>query len=283
MHPVQAAPRQRTRLPKITGGQHDAPRAGSAEAKAPVNMLTARDLAGCTPCRQRRGKALCGCLIRIREADAPRAGSAEAKVFDLDMPEIKPGCTPCRQRRGKVAVMQHAPHGQRMHPVQAAPRQRHEHSPRYHQRPGCTPCRQRRGKVVQVVAQHGLVPMHPVQAAPRQRMKALFCSMPCLAMHPVQAAPRQSPYVPDLRYDGDGCTPCRQRRGKERCLEHVISISNDAPRAGSAEAKVHSVNCSSSVSDAPRAGSAEAKLLISVIPSSPLPMHPVQAAPRQSR
>ena len=78
----------------------DAPRAGSAEAKNSA-MATEEDAYRCTPCRQRRGKALRQRDGRQRQ-DAPRAGSAEAKVHlpgDDPQPE---GCTPCRQRRGKA-------------------------------------------------------------------------------------------------------------------------------------------------------------------------------------
>ena len=102
-------------------------------------------------------------------------------------------------------------------------------------------------------------------------------------MHPVQAAPRQR-----CRADGNQarckrCTPCRQRRGKVFCSRHFSRICADAPRAGSAEAKVLSLGmeaqqrgctpcrqrrgkvlarprCHLSKKDAPRAGSAEAKL-----------------------
>ena len=59
MHSVQAAPRQRTR-------------------KREPNRLYQR----CTPCRQRRGKAMRQC----------------------DPPAPAPRCTPCRQRRGKDSV-----------------------------------------------------------------------------------------------------------------------------------------------------------------------------------
>ena len=101
----------------------------------------------CTPCRQRRGKALSAVRRGDRLYDAPRAGSAEAKAV----------------------CMAHLAKMRRMHPVQAAPRQRvtaqsrctmQADAPRAGsaeaklRRPGaarggghrCTPCRQRRGK-----------------------------------------------------------------------------------------------------------------------------------------
>ena len=78
----------------------------------------------------------------------------------------------------------------------------------------------------------------------------------------------------------NGCTPCRQRRGKERCSRQPLAAQPDAPRAGSAEAKlsVQSRICKrpsmhpvqavlrqraivsppfAPVTDAPRAGSAK--------------------------
>ena len=78
MHPVQAAPRQRlgnevqrvkardapragsaeakTELFEKALPYYDAPRAGSAEAKASQRQDGSVPWAGCTPCRQRRGK-----------------------------------------------------------------------------------------------------------------------------------------------------------------------------------------------------------------------------------
>ena len=55
MHPVQAAPRQRSACRRSDRRAGDAPRAGSAEAKfpsLPPKLCASR----CTPCRQRRGK-----------------------------------------------------------------------------------------------------------------------------------------------------------------------------------------------------------------------------------
>ena len=79
-----------------------------------------------------------------------------------------------------------------------------------------------------------------------------------------------------------GCTPCRQRRGKENFIDKRSNYTEDAPRAGSAEAKLFVANCPPDyerctpcrqrrgkvvqwqlylalLTDAPRAGSAEAK------------------------
>ena len=78
MHPVQAAPRQSNLIWIGDTSEGDAPRAGSAEAKR-LQSRHCPAWPGCTPCRQRRGKAWAG-----RENWSP------------------PGCTPCRQRRGKV-------------------------------------------------------------------------------------------------------------------------------------------------------------------------------------
>ena len=74
-------------------------------------------------------------------------------------------------------------------------------------------------------------------------------------MHPVQAAPRQRAQPFSTR------APPR-----------------DAPRAGSAEAKVIIYLCKLRVSDAPRAGSAEAKEQIMREYGYSSRMHPVQAA-----
>ena len=77
-------------------------------------------------------------------------------------------------------------------------------------------------------------------------------------MHPVQAAPRQS-----------------------LTMQAVTDEDADAPRAGSAEAKIALMACSGAIRDAPRAGSAEAKHLFAHCFRWGIVMHPVQAAPRQ--
>ena len=122
MHPVQAAPRQSIGYHRGVAVGEDAPRAGSAEAKIAPWRICARNGAmhpvqaaprqssflpaycragaGCTPCRQRRGKG----------------PSCQAETGSL-------GCTPCRQRRGKVRSNQDYTGNEGMHPVQAAPRQ----------------------------------------------------------------------------------------------------------------------------------------------------------------
>ena len=61
---------------KIANLQADAPRAGSAEAKGNEG-LWAVIILGCTPCRQRRGKATPRRSCCPTPRDAPRAGSAE--------------------------------------------------------------------------------------------------------------------------------------------------------------------------------------------------------------
>ena len=101
----------------------------------------------CTPCRQRRGKDFINAPFKKCGEDAPRAGSAEAKLRGLpsdavhgqDAPRAGSAeakycfgchqggdvrCTPCRQRRGKAGADHQAKPAGRMHPVQAAPRQR---------------------------------------------------------------------------------------------------------------------------------------------------------------
>ena len=188
MHPVQAAPRQSPPFCPPIAGRADAPRAGSAEAKFRVPSVI-RPHTGCTPCRQRRGKELC------RQLDVGVGG-----------------CTPCRQRRGKAGLKSRSKQSRKMHPVQAAPRQRRRADGNQARCKRCTPCRQRRGKELlqrQLVNVHAMHPvqaaprqsvtrpivaimprMHPVQAAPRQR-RLLHIWLPPVRMHPVQAAPRQ--------------------------------------------------------------------------------------------
>ena len=168
-------------------------------------------------------------------------------------------CTPCRQRRGKAdrprVILPFHP----MHPVQAAPRQSRPLIMAIALGYRCTPCRQRRGKAIGVDLNIVACKMHPVQAAPRQRLQKNPLISPTQSMHPVQAAPRQRLFC---------------------CL--VVYANHDAPRAGSAEAKV--VHALTSIialrctpcrqrrgkgvrgapvakidKDAPRAGSAEAK------------------------
>ena len=211
MHPVQAAPRQRSISSGRLDHSKDAPRAGSAEAK----------------------KLLCD--FDFISLDAPRAGSAEAKNYIIRYARRFVRCTPCRQRRGKARC-----------------------TPRVHRRQGCTPCRQRRGKDFRpaVRAQH--LVMHPVQAAPRQSVSERWLRTGQGEMHPVQAAPRQS-----------------------LTMQAVTDEDADAPRAGSAEAKIALMACSGAIRDAPRAGSAEAKHLFAHCFRWGIVMHPVQAAPRQ--
>ena len=99
------------------------------------------------------------------------------------------------------------------------------------------------------------------------------------------------------------CTPCRQRRGKAFPSSHTLIIHQmhpvqaaprqrtmptvgyrrlcDAPRAGSAEAKLARLRKRRPRRDAPRAGSAEAKAFGQQEQCAVAQMHPVQAAPRQ--
>ena len=165
-------------------------------------------------------------------------------------------CTPCRQRRGKERGMYADMADYR-----------------------CTPCRQRRGKG-QPRFERGADPaMHPVQAAPRQRGHGTGGGIGGTTMHPVQAAPRQRPSAHPFLYLTGGCTPCRQRRGKELLVSWVGFVmgctpcrqrrgkdcarrldhcrQQDAPRAGSAEAKQRGKAGRHGLRDAPRAGSAK--------------------------
>ena len=213
MHPVQAAPRQRRSCRCAQAACADAPRAGSAEAKHAVHAGAEARIdapragsaeakngrvwvlsppAGCTPCRQRRGKGL-RCQPQGHRHDAPRAGSAEAKIEKSLRYDEEIRCTPCRQRRGKVkdhevlppeahdaprAGSAEAKFGQDYQIVQ------HIDAPRagsaeakdlkwYAEKLAarCTPCRQRRGKAELIDLGAKGVKMHPVQAAPRQRFR----------------------------------------------------------------------------------------------------------------
>ena len=167
--------------------------------------------------------------------DAPRAGSAEAKC-----PAHAPGTAPFDAPRAGSAEAKVPPLG-RYILIHDAPRAgsaeaKSSFLPAYCRAGGCTPCRQRRGKVSRAVGHQAAHGMHPVQAAPRQRiMPTTGCRR--WWMHPVQAAPRQS-----------------------WIKEQIEAIPEDAPRAGSAEAKA----------------------LMILSRSRRLSMHPVQAAPRQS-
>ena len=189
--------------------------------------------------------------------DAPRAGSAEAKQM--------------MQVYNVVAAQ--------MHPVQAAPRQRHvttrtTQASRDAPRAGsaeakakdelsvvaylrCTPCRQRRGKVKGLTGRRGKGGCTPC----RQRRGKELCrqlDIGVCAMHPVQAAPRQR-YV--------------HQHPEHRGGMHPVQA---APRQ-----RQRRRSCSTNRRDAPRAGSAEAKTCALRSLMSMAVMHPVQAAPRQ--
>ena len=145
MHPVQAAPRQRAWRCFAAGYLPDAPRAGSAEAKIVDNDQKA-EWAGCTPCRQRRGKEGGLQLDYIRTLMHPvQAAPRQRKCRCYPQP-LHQRCTPCRQRRGKGPWPRCSPWPRRMHPVQAAPRQSRPCRKAQAQAQRCTPCRQRRGK-----------------------------------------------------------------------------------------------------------------------------------------
>ena len=100
--------------------------------------------------------------------------------------------------------------------------------------------------------------MHPVQAAPRQSSCPVRRRQ-CQQMHPVQAAPRQSVIHLLAAMDMDGCTPCRQRRGKDRGRPAALAAGGMHPVQA---APRQSVRClyRRARGDAPRAGSAEAKV-----------------------
>ena len=190
-------------------------------------------------------------------------------------------CTPCRQRRGKDLLFKEKALWLRMHPVQAAPRQR---IPPWRRRkmPIDAPRAGSAEAKPSASATGGSARMHPVQAAPRQRYiylgtihnlkdapragsaeakrKASPRRMRSRWMHPVQAAPRQSVPGAHAAPGMPGCTPCRQRRGK------VGQSGGQSQSPG-----MHPVQA------APRQRGAASRRLYTTST-----MHPVQAAPRQS-
>ena len=145
----------------------DAPRAGSAEAKGDVLCRRSAPMR-CTPCRQRRGKALPFC------PNTPR-----------------PGCTPCRQRRGKEKSLAGATKGCPMHPVQAAPRQR-QSSPMVKAVPSDAPrAGSAEAKPPQYIGDCTEDDDAPRAGSAEAKILITVGCSPLLAMHPVQAAPRQ--------------------------------------------------------------------------------------------
>ena len=167
---------------------------------------------------------------------------------------VLPRCTPCRQRRGKV----HGGHGQdaavSMHPVQAAPRQRH-------------------------------IPYRPRSAhcdAPRAGSAEAKAPPPDMASTRPDAPRAGSAEAKTAQVKAakgsKRCTPCRQRRGKAGPALGRPPKDRDAPRAGSAEAKQMMQVYNVVAADAPRAGSAEAKNQFSLALAFRIMMHPVQAA-----
>ena len=155
-----------------------------------------------------------------------------------------------------------------MHPVQAAPRQRAGQSWLRAAWQDAPRAGSAEAKFKVYEKKNEETEMHPVQAAPRQSLPWRRWRLPWALMHPVQAAPRQRFNPP----------PPQQAR-------------QDAPRAGSAEAKrntftgrdgygrMHPVQAAPRQRprtarrpgcgrDAPRAGSAEAKRSLPLSPCS---------------
>ena len=186
----------------------------------------------CTPCRQRRGKE------RLRSGQ-----------------RLRIGCTPCRQRRGKGiawrAIFVLLP----MHPVQAAPRQRRADY--------------RAGRGLQ---------MHPVQAAPRQSSGDSLARAEIRRDAPRAGSAEAKEQLFSKLLHLLRCTPCRQRRGKvirQRDAARLILMHpvQAAPRQRTMPTVGYRRLC-----DAPRAGSAEAKVGLLAGATVSGPMHPVQAA-----
>ena len=166
--------------------QRDAPRAGSAEAKF-ANLWEGISKAGCTPCRQRRGKGRCGLPHTIRRAmhpvqAAPRQRNTNVlPLWNLMMHPVQaaPRQSPRGGFPGRIPGVMHpvqaaprqSPWGglpgriPGMHPLQAAPRQRRSMMALTVWAAGCTPCSQRRGKGIPHGRRAAATGMHPVQAA----------------------------------------------------------------------------------------------------------------------
>ena len=143
---------------------------------------------------------------------APRQRSSSACLS-----RCPAGCTPCRQRRGKVEDCHQRDPPLSMHSVQAAPRQRLTGAgDGHHQGHDAL----RAGSAEAKAARSHQAPhpagMHSVQAAPRQRYTIVYGRTLATWMHSVQAAPRQSWRRSVLHHRVRRCTPCRQRRGKDR-------------------------------------------------------------------
>ena len=144
MHPVQAAPRQRSWIGVYAARFLGGPRAGSAEAKE-LDRGLRPSLFRCTPCRQRRGKVgrrICTGRAKlmhpVQAAPRQRGRCRTAEASRM----MHPVQAAPRQSKGRGNA--NDPHST-MHPVQAAPRQR---------LPPLPPSE--------------FAQMHPVQAAPRQ-------------------------------------------------------------------------------------------------------------------
>ena len=148
------------------------------------------------------------------QSDAPRAGSAEAKLYGRDRRCVVCDAPRAGSAEAKSQEMQSLGLIGRMHPVRAAPRQSAFASPVNIPCYGCTPCRQRRGKAQGAGGCGGRPSMHPVQAAPRQsKQKEVkrLAAWDAPRAGSAEAKSRSSVIVPTAV----GCTPCRQRRGKE--------------------------------------------------------------------
>ena len=132
-----------------------------------------------------------------------------------------------------------------------------------------------------IVAQHGGKDA-PRAGSAEAKCKYSIGTVLIAVMHPVQAAPRQREDCQQSEPRERRCTPCRQRRGKVQSLREEDRRNRDAPRAGSAEAKIKDCTNWSTpsrmhpVQAAPRQSVCTEALLSSSW------MHPVQAAPRQS-
>ncbi len=220
MHPVQAAPRQRRYGKILRSRGEDAPRAGSAEAKIAVEKNPPYAVR-CTPCRQRRGK-----------------------VFDHAVLRVVHRCTPCRQRRGKVAQKKPLHGSEKMHPVQAAPRQS---QPQRFPPPctGCTPCRQRRGKVFcegRRSACRADAPRAGSAEAKLNTAQGLLYRRRCTPCRQRRGKAMNE----DAYYDRLRCTPCRQRRGKGRgswcCCRRRLGCTPCRQRRGKEEAERRTCN-----------------------------------------
>ena len=100
--------------------------------------------------------------------------------------------------------------------------------------------------------------MHPVQAAPRQSHHS-YSTLPTTADAPRAGSAEAKNVIMGKHADAVGCTPCRQRRGKESMVITAVAPWRMHPVQAAPRQSVCVATVTTAVLDALRAGSAEAK------------------------